>query len=97
MRTILASVFALTMALSGASVATAWAGGGAPQVSRHHGDSWRNWRGHGHGHFRRNFSPRFRGHGGRAVIVVPGWPRVIPGYWAWNGYRWVWVPTYRVR
>lgn len=100
MKTIFAVVFALAVALFGASgVAPAWAGSGTPSVFPHPVDPWRNWPPPRHGEFRGGFHDggHFRDHGGRRVIVVPGGPRVTPGYWAWNGYGWVWVPAYWVR
>lgn len=30
-----------------------------------------------------------------APVVVPR-PVVVPGFWSWNGFRWVWVPSHRV-
>lgn len=100
MKTIFAVAFALAVALSGVSgMSSAWAGGGTPRVSPRH-DRWTNWPARDLGHRRGGFHDRrhFRGHGrphyGNHVIIAPGGPRVVPGYWAWTGYAWVWVPAY---
>jgi hypothetical protein len=99
MKTIFAIAFSLAVALFGAAgAAPAWAWSGTPSVFPRQEDPWRNWPPRD-GHFRGDFhhGGHFRGHDGRNVIVVPGGPRVVPGYWAWNGYGWMWVPAYWVR
>jgi|GEM_PF-2235369 len=81
----------------------AWADRGSSLFPRP-ADPWRHWppsnhghfRGHGHfhghGHFRGHVHPpRFRHDGHRGGV---GRPHGVPGYWAWNGAGWVWVPWY---
>lgn len=98
MKTIFAAVFALTVALVGASgAAPAWAGGERPGVFPQPVDPWRNWDRSGQGaHGRFHGGGHFKGHPGHRVIA-PGGPRVVPGYFAWNGSIWVWVPAYWAR
>ena len=32
-----------------------------------------------------------------AAPVVVHRPVVVPGFWSWNGFHWVWVPGHRAR
>ena len=90
-------------------VTSAWAGGGRPSVFPRPADPWQQWGRSGHGHVRPHSGGHFRDHRFRGrghfsrhprapVIIVPGprvapAPRVFPGFWAWNGAGWVWVPS----